>query len=209
MEEQSPQLKPAAQRYLDTCLRYASDKNSKPDFILAGEPHFIIDNKQIVISAVSQIGCQLEDASNRLQNDIDVVKAALTNTPQAYRFASERLKNDKDLAMQAVGLKGMNIQHSSESLRDDKDLALLAVEKNAYALQHVSQRLQGDKVVVLKAVEYFPEVIKYASDNLQQLVGDGNPSEIIQKAIDSEKLHSKLNKSCTPKHESHTRKLKI
>ena len=60
------------------------------------------NNREYVIEAVSKNGKLLEFATERLQDDEDIVKSALQNTGEALEFASQRLKDNKEIALLAI-----------------------------------------------------------------------------------------------------------
>ena len=55
------------------------------------------NNKEYVLKKVKENGKNLDLASQELQDDEDVVKAALEQTGEALEFASDRLKNNKEI----------------------------------------------------------------------------------------------------------------
>ena len=94
----------------------------------------------------------LKHVSGELQNDKDVVLAAVALRGLALRFASKELQNNKDVALAAVAQSGDALFFVRERLRSDKTVVLAAVSQKGAALAHVSGELKNDPAVVLAAV---------------------------------------------------------
>lgn len=82
-----------------------------------------IDNKDVVMAAVSRNGEALYYASGRLRDDSDVVLAAVTETGDALRFASSALRDNYDIVLAAVENNGSSIRYASKNLQDDQTIA--------------------------------------------------------------------------------------
>jgi len=59
-----------------------------------------ITEKQAALEAVKEDGMNLRLVSEDLQNDKDVVLAAMANNTNAFQFASQKLQKDEELASQ-------------------------------------------------------------------------------------------------------------
>ena len=59
---------------------------------LAHFPEDLQDDKEVVLAAVKENGFALRFASDRLKDDEDIVRAAVRRNRRALRFASERLQ---------------------------------------------------------------------------------------------------------------------
>ena len=77
---------------------------------------------------------------------------------------------------------------------DDRQVMMSVVKNNPHNLMHASERLKNDKEVVLEAVKIDHSAIAYASDSINSLVGSDNVVEDLNRAINSEKLFSKMTK---------------
>ena len=66
-------------------------------------------------------------APRELQDDIEVVSAAIAQDPRAIKWASERLKGVKGLVLDAVAKNGFALSYVSKSLRADSDVISAAV----------------------------------------------------------------------------------
>ena len=77
--------------------------------------------KNDAIVAVSNDGLDLENFEE-LQDDDDVVMAAVKNNGGALQFASERLRADKDIVIAAVKNDPYVIEFASDDLQDDDDV---------------------------------------------------------------------------------------
>lgn len=80
---------------------------------LSFAPKSVQDNKELVMAAVSLNGMNLKFASERLQNDIDVVEAAINENIMSLQFAS------KDLQGQIVDNGIMAVRALEKALNED------------------------------------------------------------------------------------------
>jgi len=71
-------------------------------------------------------GQALQFASDRLKNDFDTVKLAVSNTGEALEFASPELKNNFDIVKLAVTRNPNALQFASPELQQNTELVALA-----------------------------------------------------------------------------------
>jgi hypothetical protein len=90
----------------------------------------------------------LQDASEALRGDREVVMAAVKENGFALEFASEALRNDKKVVIAAVGYKGTCLRHgralkyASEELRNDIDVVRAALSQSWDAVNYASRQIQ-------------------------------------------------------------------
>ena len=110
----------------------------------------------------------LEDFSERLRADKDVVTAAVGSAWNALGYAAKELQADRDVVLAAVGHDGYALQFASDKLRDDKEIVLTAIETyEGDVLEYASDRLKDDKETVLSAVRRCENSIGFASERLR------------------------------------------
>ena len=61
-----------------------------------------LQDKDVVLAAVSQNGCALRNAAEELRADKDFVLAAVSQDCRALQYAAEELRAEKDLVLAAV-----------------------------------------------------------------------------------------------------------
>ena len=137
-------------------LDYLTNVSSTSAYTLLSEmPTIFGDYRPIVLKAVSKEGISME-------------------TPLS--FASERLQNDKEVVLKAVQQDGNAIAYASPQLRADEDVVLTAVRHRAFEsaafesagpLRHVDPGLRDKKDIVLAALATHPRAYKYVSDRLR------------------------------------------
>ena len=125
-----------------------------------------ITEKTEALAAVKNDGWALEDASDELKADKEVVMAAVQENGGALQFASDELKADKEVVMVAVKNDGYALKDASDELRADKEVVMVANPLWA-ALEYVSDELKADKEVVMAAVKIYGGALEYASDELK------------------------------------------
>ena len=72
----------------------------------------------IILFAFSQDGRALLSASKQLQNDREIVLAAVTQDGYALEFAS----NDREVVLAAVTQNGEALEYASEDLKRDREI---------------------------------------------------------------------------------------
>ena len=148
-------------------------------------PPHLKDDRELVSFAidVGRYGPRaIKHASVRLQDDMELVKAAIKVYDSAYGFASPRLRDSEELFLFFVEHAPMCSLHScSARLRDDRNLVLALLtsrrkrdEESSFrlylwepTLAAVSERLRDDDEVVQNAIALVPTDLQYASDRLR------------------------------------------
>lgn len=98
---------------------YASDK----------VPEFFFNDKDVAMLIVSKNGHLLWKMSDKLIDDIDVVREAVKNDPDAIRFASDRIKNDSEFMKEYEQIKQEIEKKEIEKAEKQKQEKLAKVEE--------------------------------------------------------------------------------
>ena len=72
--------------------------------------------------------------------------------PHALEDATEELKGDREIVRTAVSQNGYALKHATEQLKGDREIVITAVSQVGLALQHATKELKGDREIVMKAV---------------------------------------------------------
>mmetsp|Transcript_19917 Transcript_19917/g.43284 ORF Transcript_19917/g.43284 Transcript_19917/m.43284 type:complete len:822 (+) Transcript_19917:256-2721(+) len=101
------------------------------------------------------------------------------------RYASQRLQDDSEVVLEAVKKCGLNLKHASYNLRRDYTIALAAIQENGAAFKYclpgeARDRLLSDRDLVLKHI-----VNKVASSTILKTCLDRYPAdlEIVMEAL--------------------------
>jgi hypothetical protein len=112
------------------------------------------NDKEVVLAAVNQCGWALEHASAELRNDKEVVLAAVNQNGWALRYASQELQNDKEVVLAAVTKHGSALENASEELQNNKEVCLVAVWQNKQSYEDLNEsmhiRLIRDRLTATK-----------------------------------------------------------
>ena len=113
-------------------------------------------NKQEAIERVSNNGWDLDELSDELKKDRDVVLAATANEPGAIEYADESLRSDKDLVLPLMIEMPTLVQHVGDMLKKDKEFILTILKESQsnmvnYALEHADESLQSDPELTAQA----------------------------------------------------------
>lgn len=144
------------------------------------------DDKEFVIRFVEHEGTNLQFASDRLKDDIDVARASYHCwNDDGIPFISDRLKNDMKFGAEIAGDDGYKLQYFGDQIKDDIHIVKRALSS-------------ADSLVILDA-----------SPRLQAIAGMGNPTDNLEKAIEREKFFNTLDKKLLQKVEAPTKRIKI
>ena len=115
-------------------------------------------DKPVVLSVVRRRGRELRFADATLQDDFDVVKAAVSQDSNAVRFASERLMRNPEIMLLTINddwsIDVCGILRTWYA--KDRVFALQAVQRDGCLLSCFHDDLQNDKEVFLRAVQQTP-----------------------------------------------------
>ena len=130
------------------------------------------DDRNIVVSAVAFDPDCLEDASDALQNDKEIVLLAVCHPTgdraSSLKWASSSLRNDRELVLAALANDDGGhtcLEYVSQDLRSDKDLVLVAMRKGGWL--EFAPAFKNDKDVVLEAVRSCGVSLQFASEACQ------------------------------------------
>ena len=140
---------------------------------------YLRDEYDIVELAVGSgygSGTALEHASERLQNNKDIVKRACYNDHHAFAFAGVGLRGDarfvQELCDPSGGSRksktnGCIIRYASWDVRSDLHTALAACTNSGMALEFVSDMLKDNREVVVAAISNSGASLCYASSRMR------------------------------------------
>jgi len=140
--------KSAALKIKDAGKEAEKDKRLKED---EAERQRVLS--KVKIGLKGDYGHYLGDVSKALQADREIVLTAVSNIGYALEYAAEKLKADKQVVMTAVTHQGLALAYASEDLKADKQVVLAAVSSDGgYALKYAAENLKADRQVVLAAL---------------------------------------------------------
>jgi len=140
-------------------------------------PHKLKNDKEVMLAICSRNSQALQFCSKKLQNDRDVVLAAVLHrfhfAPTAIQYASTKLRNEKIMARsvlsQEYGIRAFS--HLSERLQQDAKLAILAIKKAGpeYAASNehfldLPYEFRDDEEVVWEAVKQRGSNLRFVTD---------------------------------------------
>jgi hypothetical protein len=97
--------------------------------------------KGLVRNVMEKDGRALENASEEMKTDPEVVLAAVKQSPMALKFAAERMKEDRAIVMAAVQHHGMALQHAANELKEDEAIVLASLNATLLKNPHMYGRL--------------------------------------------------------------------
>ncbi len=137
-------------------LEYAS-YIVKNDLILKsmiGNQDFDFNNyRDFAIKFLNENGNALENASDELKSDHDIVIVAVRQNSYALSYANYKLQHNKEFIIKVLKHNGLAIQYVGKELKNDIDIIIAAVSQDGNAIQYVSDVILKDKELVLKCVE--------------------------------------------------------
>ena len=126
-------------------------------------------------------GTALYDASHDLKSNRAAVHelVVLHNAAHAIAFANPELQDDTELMRAALSRDGLVLRFASARLCEDRDTVLTSVRQNGLALFYAAEALRHDHDVVLAAVEQDGNALKYAGGDL---LSSGEASDTLVEA---------------------------
>lgn len=117
-----------------------------------------ITDKQEALNAVSEDGMRLEECSDELRNDKDVVEEAVRNREKAIMFVSDELQSNEEVIRSAFVRnvatredEGESFSSLSDKVKDNEELILLALTFFNSPIKYISDRLKNDEAFLAKA----------------------------------------------------------
>ena len=108
----------------------------------------------------------LEFASNILKNDKEVVLTAVSNYGYALMHASSLLKSDREVIIAAVKNDGLALQFAN-NFNSDLFIVLAALSQNGTALEFVDPGLRDNDEVVQFAIKENVQAYTYSSKRIK------------------------------------------
>ncbi|HRW58162.1 MAG TPA: DUF4116 domain-containing protein [Chlamydiales bacterium] len=125
------------------------------------------DDKEVVLAAVKRKPSNIEFASERLQNDIDILRVAISG----YYLQAMKFITSRETALAMVKLYPQKFfSHANKSFSDDKDLmkiGMRSMRKGWRCFIYASERLKDDDELVSIAIRQDGSALKYASERLR------------------------------------------
>jgi predicted patatin/cPLA2 family phospholipase len=136
------------------------------------------NNKKFILEVIKKYTQKYENSilqfvNEDLQNDKDIVFAAVIQNGVALRFASKELRNNKEVVLAAVKNEGWALTYVSDELRNDEDVVVAAVTRHGYMLEHVSEELKNDEYFLYKVdctskIIHHSCIFKFLSERIQE-----------------------------------------
>lgn len=110
------------------------------------------NNKEFMLEAIK---VSYSNATQRSRKGSDT--SVSCNNSQILRYASQRLQDDHDVVLAAVKKSGLNLKYASYNLRRDFTIAMAAIEENGEAFRYclpgqAKDRLLSDRDLVLSRI---------------------------------------------------------
>jgi len=120
------------------------------------------------LEAVRQDGRRLRFFPD-LQDDREVVMAAVRQNVGALEYASYDIINDKQLIMTLIGQGYIDavLYYMSDRLKDDEEVFMEAIKEDSDALDSFSARIKDDKELLVSIAERYRIEVEYVSDRLK------------------------------------------
>ncbi|WOG25671.1 DUF4116 domain-containing protein [Endozoicomonas sp. 8E] len=132
-------------------------------YVPPGQP--LEDHKEKITSALREHG--LKYASQRVRDDRDFVLSVISEYPTELQDLSEGLRNDRDVVMAAVTKAPIVLGDASERLRSDINIIRVAIAESIFYLPMASAKFLKDRECMLDLIETNPQAYSYAASELK------------------------------------------
>jgi len=122
----------------------------------------------------------LENASDELLNDPEIIKLACKYHPCVLRFASPEIQKNIDVVSFVCEHYGLALEYASDELRSNPKIVSIACKHDGQALEYAIDELRGDPEIVSIACYQDGLALEYASNELQ------DNDEIVKIAVKSD-----------------------
>ncbi len=136
------------------------------------------NDKNVVLQGIKTSNIHLLDISTELQNDIEVVKAAVSRNSRQIKYTSNALRNNKQLALIALQRRPSMFSFIGSELQSDLEVILAAVRIQSASLQY-SIGIQDDYEKVKQVVQVNGRCYQYLHEKWRN---DANLIEIAVKS---------------------------
>lgn len=103
----------------------------------------------------------------KMRDDENLVMQVIKTNPENYRYASERLQNDPEIVIAAVMRRGSLLENVPEMFKDHNNVVYIAVSRDSSAFQYASPRLRDDEEIARMAIMNHPRNFQYASERIR------------------------------------------
>ena len=111
------------------------------------DPVKYLQMKMDALRAVRSSGLALQKHP-AMQDDVDVVRAAVLQNGYALRYAGPGMKGYKPIVLLAVKQNGLALEYAHPALQNDRPVVIAAVESSfGFAVQHASEDILVDAEV--------------------------------------------------------------
>ena len=157
----------------DFVLAIATTPNTAPNNTrLRGRPlqhaaSALQDDEELVLAAVRSCGAALEDASAALKANKGVVLLAVTQKGCALRHATPALQADAEVVTAAVASEGTALQYACCDLRESRDIVRVAVQKDGEAFRYTTSVLRADAAFVFEMCALSGAALRHATYDIR------------------------------------------
>jgi len=152
----------------DVVQMYPSDKDvvlaavSKNGYSLVHADDFIKDDQEVVSKAIEKEGDAIQYASKRLQNVLELKKAAFLSNPTSIEFL-ENFDPDRKDVLEVVKKNWSKYLLLPEKFQKDKEIALAAFPNRSsfdedMFIEHLPDELKKDPSFVYEALQLFESI---------------------------------------------------
>ncbi len=129
-------------------------------------PPDFLNNRSNVLEIVSKYPMAIQQLSEDLKNDKQIVRIAIRKNAAAAEH-SPALQTDREFAFEMIAINGSVILYL-EQFRNDEGFALDCVKRNGLNLQFFQDSIRNNKHIVLESFKQNGESIFFASDALKR-----------------------------------------
>lgn len=126
--------------------------------------HPVIEDKTFLLELISIRPYSLVLGSERLRDDMDVVKAAVEKDGTMLQHASEKLRDSKETVMIAMMEDSAALKHASNRLKDDKSIAQTILDMGSPGYAYLSIDIRTNSEFMAKMLDANPGMLEFAID---------------------------------------------
>lgn len=125
------------------------------------------DEEDVVGTAVSICGLQLEYVSDRLRSNPEIIQKALKSNPDSSKFIIGKALTKSEI-IDLVKKDGMELKNLSYFMRNDKVVCLEAINQNPLSFEHViNKEIKYDRELIIALLNKEPLIYQFIQEHFK------------------------------------------
>eukprot|EP01080_Neovahlkampfia_damariscottae_P012820 gene12820-7171_t len=113
-----------------------------------------------ILQAVHQNPSNFKKASEKLQNDLNIILKVLKVNPSTFKYIKKKFQNEKEIVLFVLQRDGWLLQFVNDDLKLDDEVVTTALKQTGYAFRFLLEKQKKNKTLVTMALKKQPDIFK-------------------------------------------------